>query len=119
MVNERSALASSWWPFAQKVSSSINPESQSLAGMIQDELVVRTQAFDRGTRAQQFYVISNVYHPAVLVEGGFLTNSNDIVKLTSEEYRQQLAVALSDGIMRYREIAAQGAPTLALSAPGR
>ena len=87
--------------------------------MIQDELVIRTQAFDRGTRAQQFYVIANVYHPAVLVEGGFLTNNDDMAKLASEEYRQQLAVALSDGIMRYREIVAQGSPTLALSVPGR
>jgi N-acetylmuramoyl-L-alanine amidase len=113
------AVASSWWPFGQKVSSSINPESQSLAGMIQDELVIRTQAFDRGTRAQQFYVIANVYHPAVLVEGGFLTNNDDMVKLASEEYRQQLAVALTDGIMRYREIVVQGSPTLALGAPGR
>lgn len=99
-------LATTLLPFLQRtVSDSNNLESQSLAGFIQEALVVRTQALNRGTRAEQFYVIANVRHPAVLVEGGFLTNTEDIIKLTSDEYRQQLAVAISDGIMRYREIA--------------
>ena len=112
-------LVSSWWPFFQPVSStSNNLESQSLAGFIQNALIVRTQAFDRGTTAQQFYVIAHVHHPAVLVEGGFLTNSDDIVKLISDQYRQDLAAGISDGIMRYREAAAAQSPTLALGEPG-
>ena len=43
-------------------------------------------------------------HPAVLVEGGFLTNSEELHKLATGEYREQLAVAISDGVMRYREV---------------
>jgi N-acetylmuramoyl-L-alanine amidase len=100
--------ARSWWPFAQKVSiKTENTESQSLAGFIQDSLVAQTQAFNRGTRAQQFYVIANVHHPAVLIEGGFLTNNEDMTKLTSDTYRQQMAAAISDGIMRYRQLATE------------
>ena len=93
----------------------MNPESQSLAGMIQDELVIRTQAFDRGTRAQQFYVIANVYHPAVLVEGGFLTNKSDLTKLATAQYRAQIARAISDGVVRYRQATRPGETTLALA----
>ena len=110
---------SSWLPFLQRVSSEPgNLESQSLAGFVQQALVARTQAFDRGTRAEQFYVVANVHHPAVLVECGFLSNSDDIVKLQSDEYRQQLAVAISEGIMKYREAAGQRSKTLAVAEPG-
>lgn len=110
---------SSWFPFWQRVSSEpTNLESQSLAGFVQQAMVARTQAFDRGTRAQQFYVVANVRHPAVLVEGGFLSNAADIAKLQSDEYRQQLAMAISEGILRYREVAGQRRQTLAVAEPG-
>ena len=98
-------LLPSWLSFVQPVSAEpTNFESQSLAGFVQQALVARTRALDRGTRSEQFYVIANVSHPAVLVEGGFLTNDDDMRKLRTEDYRQQLAAAISDGIMRYREI---------------
>lgn len=96
----------SWLPFLQRTASApATAESQSLAGFVQQSLVARTQASNRGTRAEQFYVVANVRHPAVLVEGGFLTNSADIAKLTTDAYRQQLANAISEGILQYREIA--------------
>jgi N-acetylmuramoyl-L-alanine amidase len=44
-----------------------------------------------------------VRHPAVMVEGGFLTNKNEIGKLANANYREQLAVAISDGILKYRD----------------
>lgn len=96
----------SWLPFLQQVSDDpiANVESQSLAGFVQQALVTRTQAIDRGTRTQQFYVIANVRHPAVLVEGGFLTNEEDRSKLMREDYRQELAVGISEGIHRYRDL---------------
>jgi N-acetylmuramoyl-L-alanine amidase len=109
---------SSWLPFLQKVSSApSNLDSQSLAEFIQQALVAGTQAFDRGTTTQQFYVVANVHHPAVLVEGGFLSNADDITKLTTDEYRQKLAVAISEGIMRYRDATKQRERTLAVSEP--
>ena len=94
----------SWLPFLQKVGNvQANVESQSLAQFIQEQLVTHTQAINRGTKAEQFYVLANVRHPAVLVEGGFLTNKNEIGKLADANYREQLAVAISDGILKYRD----------------
>ncbi len=98
----------SWLAFVQPVSSQPAFESQSLAGFVQQALVARTRAVDRGTRSEQFYVIANVTHPAVLVEGGFLTNDDDMKKLRADEYRQQLAAAIAEGIMHYREIMREG-----------
>lgn len=100
-----SPLLPSWLPFVQPVSAEpMNIESQSLAGFVQQAIVARTQAVDRGTRSEQFYVIANVRHPAVLVEGGFLSNNEDMSKLRTDDYRQQLAGAIGAGIMRYREL---------------
>ncbi|MBA3272835.1 MAG: N-acetylmuramoyl-L-alanine amidase [Chthoniobacterales bacterium] len=110
----KAPLLPSWLPFVQPVSAQeSNFDSQSLAGFVQQALVSRTRAVDRGTRSQQFYVIANVRHPAVLVEGGFLTNSDDMAKLRSEEYRQQLALAIGEGIMQYREVARERQATIA------
>src|SRR5436190_2510607 len=68
------SFVTSWLPsLLRALPESPNVESQSLAGFIQEALVARTQALNRGTKAKQFFVIANVTSPAVLVEGGFLT----------------------------------------------
>ncbi|MEP6603169.1 MAG: N-acetylmuramoyl-L-alanine amidase [Spartobacteria bacterium] len=103
-----------WLPFLQRASTQApNFESQSLAGLIQEALVAHTQAADRGTKPQQYFVIANVRHPAVLVEGGFLTNKDEAAKLGNEDYREQLAAAICDGIVHYRELIKQRPPALA------
>jgi N-acetylmuramoyl-L-alanine amidase len=110
----------SWLPFLQPAASDLtSAESQSLAAFIQEALVAHTQAVNRGTRAQQFFVIANVRHPAVLVEGGFLTNKEEVSKLGNGDYREQIAVAISDGVVRYREVLQQQRTPLPVSLPGR
>jgi N-acetylmuramoyl-L-alanine amidase len=107
----------SWLPFLQTAAAKAegpDVESQSLAGFIQEALVARTQAVNRGTKSKQFFVIANVHHPAVLVEGGFLTNKEDIARLTSSDYRDQMAAAISEGVIRYRDLKQH---QLALAAP--
>jgi N-acetylmuramoyl-L-alanine amidase len=104
----------SWLPFfSRPPSNSPKPESQSLAGFIQEALVARTRSVDRGTQAKQFFVIANVTSPAVLIEGGFITNKDELSKLASEDYRNQLAAAVADGILRYRDTVSQRGPAVA------
>ena len=106
-IGSGSTLAS-WLPFfSRPPSNSPKPESQSLAGFIQEALVARTRSIDRGTQAKQFFVIANVTSPAVLIEGGFITNKDELSKLATEDYRDQLAAAVADGILRYREAVSQ------------
>ena len=114
------SLLASWLPFLSlPPSESPKPESQGLAGFIQEALVARTRSVDRGTQAKQFFVIANVTSPAVLIEGGFLTNKDDVSKLASEDYRNQLAAAVADGILRYREAVIQRKSALATTNPER
>jgi N-acetylmuramoyl-L-alanine amidase len=117
-ITTRSSVAS-WLPFLWRpLSESPNPESQRLAGFVQEALVARTRAINRGTQPGQFFVIANVTSPAVLIEGGFLTNKEDISKLVSEDYRDQIAAAVADGILHYRDAMSQRKPTLAITDPG-
>ena len=104
-------LLASWLPFLQPISSQApNVDSQSLAGFIQDALVTRTRAVNRGTKTEQFFVLANVRHPAVLVEGGFISNKDDATKLGNADYREEIAAAINDGILHYREILKTGRP---------
>lgn len=109
----------SWIPFLSPQASSDSPniESQSLAGLIQRSLVAQTQAVDRGAKGAQFFVIAHVTHPAVLVEGGFLSSKEEMGKLANADYREQLAAAITDGILHYRDARKEAHPTLALTAP--
>jgi N-acetylmuramoyl-L-alanine amidase len=104
----------SWLPFLRSASLETSDiESQSLAEFIQEALVTRTQAVNRGTKAERFFVIANVRHPAVLVEGGFLTNKEDIAKLASGDYREQMAAGIAEGILHYRDLTKQRQGTVA------
>ncbi|MEP7014598.1 MAG: N-acetylmuramoyl-L-alanine amidase [Verrucomicrobiota bacterium] len=108
-----------WIPFfsGPATTEAPNVESQSLAGFIQEALVARTGAVDRGAKPRQFFVITNVTRPAVLVEGGFLSNKEDIAKLGNSDYREQLAAAITEGALRYRDLLQQRRTTLAVTAP--
>ncbi len=103
-----------WLPFLHAISGTApDRRSQNLAAFVQDSLVTQTQAVNRGTTAKQFYVVAKVRHPAVLIEGGFLTNETDLARLSTEAYREQLAGAIADGVMRYCTTAREETATLA------
>jgi N-acetylmuramoyl-L-alanine amidase len=109
------SFVASWLPFLWRaLSETPNLESQNLAGFIQEALVARTRALNRGTKAKQLFVIANVTSPAVLIEGGFITNAEDISNLASENYREQIAAAVTDGILRYRDAVKQRRSSLAV-----
>jgi N-acetylmuramoyl-L-alanine amidase len=106
-----------WIPFFQgPAAESPTLASQSLARFIQEAMIARTKASDRGTKAEQFFVIGNVSAPAVLVEGGFL-NKEEVAKLESTDYRDQMAAAISEGILHYRDVLKERQLTLAVTDP--
>ncbi|HEY2714322.1 MAG TPA: N-acetylmuramoyl-L-alanine amidase [Chthoniobacterales bacterium] len=107
----------SWLPFvSQPQNTQLTAASHGLASCLQGALVQRTQAVDRGIKQERFYVIANTGHPAVLVEGGFMTNKSDVTKLTTAEYRQDIATAVSEGVERYRATTHKSKSDLAIAA---
>lgn len=55
----------------------------------------------RGTKESRFYVLENTTMPAILIETGFISNSNDKQVLTDLTKTQHLAYHIVDGIEQY------------------
>lgn len=56
----------------------------------------------RPIRQAPFFVVSETSMPAVLVELGFVTNSHDVKKLTSEEHQDGMARNLYEGLVQFK-----------------
>ena len=74
-----------------------------LAHSVQKSLLQATHANDRGVRRARFYVLRCATCPAILVEGGFLSNRAEEGKILTPEYREVLAKAVAEGIAAYAD----------------
>jgi len=91
-------------------------ESSNLAERILSALEKILRVENRGVKSGPFYVLATAAMPAVLVESAFITNPREERKLQREDYREQIAVALFDGIAAYKvryeqRLGLQSAPT--------
>jgi N-acetylmuramoyl-L-alanine amidase len=77
-------------------------QSQPLAQYIQEGMLRKVRAVNRGAKFARFYVIRNNSCPAVLVECGFVSNAGERARMKSAWFRQSLAIGIADGIDRYR-----------------
>ena len=76
-------------------------EEAILAKYINDEIVKNAGMKDRSVKKAEYYVIHNIYMPAVLVELGFISNSEDRAKLVSDQYAEIYAQSIYNGILKY------------------
>jgi N-acetylmuramoyl-L-alanine amidase len=74
---------------------------ENLAGFIQTALVTRTEGGNRGAKGQAFYVVRHTRAPAVLVEGGFISNAFEARLIATPEYRERLASAIVEGVVQF------------------
>jgi N-acetylmuramoyl-L-alanine amidase len=81
-----------------------------LAHCVQKSALRATGALDRGVRRARFWVLRYASCPAILIEGGFLTNPSEEQRILRPEYRETLAKAIADGIMTYTKMVAPSGP---------
>jgi N-acetylmuramoyl-L-alanine amidase len=79
-----------------------NRESYRLAQYVHSSLIRRTRTVDRKVKYARFYVIRNCSLPAILVEGGFVSNDKERSRMKSGWFRELIAQGITDGIKRYR-----------------
>jgi len=79
--------------------------SVELSSCIYHSLIGHIGEFDRGIKRARFAVLRLTKIPAVLVEGGFLTERGESRLIAKPEWRKRLADAICTGIDNFRTLA--------------
>ncbi|MGL6173952.1 MAG: N-acetylmuramoyl-L-alanine amidase [Cellulosilyticaceae bacterium] len=74
--------------------------SEEMASLLQEKLILYTGLRDRGIKpGADLWVLKMSKMPAVLIEGGFLSNANDASCLASEDFTMQYAYAVYEAVV--------------------
>lgn len=83
------------------------PKSPDLEGKIATSKLLARKVVDnianvgfsnRGAKDGNLYVLRNVTMPSILVECGFISNTNDVSKLSKSSVQDQIAAAIANGV---------------------
>jgi len=88
--------------------SEVSPQARRLAEAVQREIVEgmprRWRPMqDLGVKRGPFYVLFLSSMPAVLVEAGFLTHRGEARRLRDDEYLEDMAAQIAQGLSAYRD----------------
>lgn len=85
--------------------SAMEAQSFELAAVVYHSMCGHfLQEFDRGIKRARFAVLRRTQIPAILVEGGFLSETGDAKRIGDPEWRKQLADSICVGIEGYRAL---------------
>ena len=79
--------------------------SLALATCVQHSLLGHISESDRGVRRARFEVLRLTHAPAILVEGGFLTNAVDSQKIDDPAWRQKFSESIAQGVLSFQAVA--------------
>lgn len=82
--------------------------SKPLADAVQRGMLKEVKAVDRGAKYARYYVIRHAQNPAILVEGGFVSNSKERGRVKEGWYREGIADGIVDGIIEYHKLRSRG-----------
>lgn len=83
-------------------------ESRLLAESVLEQIVKATECRSRGVKHGNFAVIRETKMPAILVEGGFVSNEKELGKLRDPDYLKTLAGSIAIGVRTYLSRANRG-----------
>jgi len=66
------------------------------------ERVEKHKMLDRGIKRARFSVLSGIKNPAILIEGGFMSNPTEARLINDKIFQSTIATAIYEGIFRYR-----------------
>lgn len=76
-------------------------QGKALAKSIQNALVQETGAIDRGVLSEDFAVVRMTQMPASLVEIGFMSCHEELLRLCDPDYQEKVAQGIAQGIEDY------------------
>ena len=92
--------------------STVDGQSMALSACIYHSLVGHIPEYDRGIKRARFAVLRLTKVPAVLIEGGFLTEGGESRLISNKDWRGKLAAAIGVGIESYRALGVKKQPPM-------
>jgi N-acetylmuramoyl-L-alanine amidase len=84
--------------------SPVDAQSFALSATVFHSMLGHLPEVDRGIKRARFAVLRHTKVPAILVEGGFLTETDSSKRVADPAWREKFAEALSIGIENYRNL---------------
>ncbi len=98
--------------FSMQPGSEVDAQSMALSACIYHSLLGHIPEYDRGIKRARFAVLRLTKVPAVLVEGGFLTERGESKLISNKDWRGTLAAAIGVGIENYRSLGVKKQPPM-------
>src|SRR5213595_2478441 len=92
--------------------SAVDAQSLALSACIYHSLLGHLPEYDRGIKRARFAVLRLTKVPAVLIEGGFLTERGESKLISNKDWRGKLAAAIGVGIESYRSLEVKKQPPM-------
>src|SRR6266498_1831038 len=92
--------------------SAVDAQSTALSACIYHSLLGHIPEYDRGIKRARFAVLRLTKVPAVLIEGGFLTERGESKLIANKDWRGKLAAAVGVGIESYRSSGVKKQPPM-------
>ena len=87
--------------YQDNASASRTKQSKALARDVLGQILQQTQAKSRGVKQGNLAVIRETKMPAILIEGGFMTNAVEMEKIKKSAYQKSIAQGIAQGIQEY------------------
>ena len=98
--------------FNMQPGSEVDAQSIALSACIYHSLLGHITEYDRGIKRARFAVLRLTKVPAVLIEGGFLTERGESRLISNKDWRGKLAAAIGVGIESYRSLEVKKQPPM-------
>jgi N-acetylmuramoyl-L-alanine amidase len=92
--------------------SSVDAQSLALSACIYHSVLGQLREYDRGIKRARFAVLRLTKVPAVLIEGGFLTERGESKLISNKDWRAKLAGAIGIGIENYQALPIKKQPPM-------
>ena len=86
---------------SMQAGTAVDAQSVALSACIYHSMIGHIPEFDRGIKRARFAVLRLTRVPAVLVEGGFLTERGESQLIAKKDWRVKLAQAIGAGVENY------------------
>ena len=96
--------------FNMQPGSSVDAQSMALSACIYHSVLGQLREYDRGIKRARFAVLRLTKVPAVLIEGGFLTERGESKLISNKDWRAKLAGAIGVGIESYQALPVKKQP---------